>query len=276
MQTLVPSLVRPDELSAAMALNSLPMTTARALGPTAGAATAAGLGPSTAFTLAAGANFFFAVQLLRLRPLHKGTSRKPDADYRIRTGFRLVQRDRVLIALIVATAAIGVGADPAITLTPAIAEQAHGGSSLVGWLASALGVGAALAFFVYAPLVRTVGQHLTLQAGLILMVAGLVLAAFSPGPALSLLSFGVAGVGMSFAFTASTTELQVRVPEEFRGRVMAIWYMTFLGSRPVAAACNGGIADGLGLRFALCATAAMVFAAAAMCWAVGLGGRERI
>ena len=51
MQSIVPLLIRDGELATAMALNSIPMTVGRILGPAAGAYLAAHLGPATAFTV---------------------------------------------------------------------------------------------------------------------------------------------------------------------------------------------------------------------------------
>ncbi|MFP4148655.1 MAG: hypothetical protein ACLFV0_04120, partial [Nitriliruptoraceae bacterium] len=60
-----------------------------------------------------------------------------------------------------------------------------------------------------------------------------------------------------------STQLQARLPDELRGRVMALWSVAFLGSRPLAAAANGALADltspavamlGVGVLVALTAT----------------------
>jgi MFS family permease len=57
------------------------------------------------------------------------------------------------------------------------------------------------------------------------------------------LSLGLAGVGMALSLTGFTTAVQQRVPDALRGRVMAIWSVAFLGSRPLAATLTGGVSD---------------------------------
>ena len=75
-------------------------------------------------------------------------------------------------------------------------------------------------------------------------------------PAVAIAGLALSGVGFSFAITGLTTQLYARVPDEFRGRMMALWSVAFLGSRPIAAAVNGAIADAttVGLAFLGAAT----------------------
>lgn len=78
MQSIVPTLIRAGELPTAMALNSIPMTIGRIIGPAAGAALAAHTGPATAFAVSAVLHLVFAVFLLAVRfPLHPNAVRAP-------------------------------------------------------------------------------------------------------------------------------------------------------------------------------------------------------
>jgi hypothetical protein len=43
--------------------------------------------------------------------------------------------------------------------------------------------------------------------------------------------------------TTTNSNLQHRLDENMRGRVMALWSMAFLGSRPIAALIDGAVAD---------------------------------
>ncbi|MQA07998.1 MAG: MFS transporter [Pseudonocardiaceae bacterium] len=263
-QSIVPSLIRPGEMAAAMALNSVPMTLARAAGPALGAATATQLGPGPAFAIAASGNFLFGIIVfaMRIRRDHEHSS---DTDFSVRASLRHLRTDPPLALLLLGIAAIGIGADPTLTLTPAIAASLGGGSSVVGWLASAFGIGAGVGFLVFAPLHRLLTLSRLSSGGLLIMAAGLLALAASPSLVLALISFGVSGAGMTVAFTSITTQIQNRSPDALRGRIMALWFVGFLGSRPLAAGLNGFLADVLSIAAALLVTAGITLVAAFLC-----------
>jgi hypothetical protein len=63
---------------------------------------------------------------------------------------------------------------------------------------------------------------------------------------------------MTFALNSFTTLVQADVPDALRGRVMALWSMAFLGSRPVTAFVSGSATDLLGVRVSLVASALVI------------------
>jgi MFS family permease len=261
MHALLPSLVRREELATAVALSVVPFTIARAAGPALGALVAAAAGPGTAFAIAAAGNFAFAALLSRLR-IGARSGNGGGADRRIRAGVRYLAEDRALVLLLVGVVAVGVGADPIVTLTPAMSAGFGSGSTLVGVMASSFGVGAALALIVLGWLRRRLGLPRLGTSGLTLLALSTAGAAVSPQPGLVIVAFGIAGAGMAMAVTGLSTQMQLRLPEGLRGRIMALWSVAFVGSRPVAAAVNGGIADATTPSIALFVVAGVVMTAA--------------
>lgn len=255
MESAVPSMVRPSEVAAVVALNSVPLTLGRAAGPALGALLAVMSGPALAFSVAAATQLVFAVILAKVV---RETGRTAPSDASIRGGLRYVRTDPALVALLVGTAAVGIGADPAITLAPSFAESLGGGSQLAGTLASSFGVGAASAFLVLGWCSRRFGVERLAGGGLLLIAMGLVALACSPQEMPALLALGVAGAGMTLALTSVTTLIQHRAPEELRGRIMALWAMAFLGCRPLAAAMSGSVADLTSATVAALGAAAVV------------------
>lgn len=83
--------------------------------------------------------------------------------------------------------------------------------------------------------------------------------------AVALVAFGLSGVGMTLAFTSITTQIQNRSPDALRGRIMALWFVGFLGARPFAAGLNGFVADAVNVSVALAVTALLVTLAAYLC-----------
>jgi MFS family permease len=261
MHALLPALVRREELATAVALSNIPFTLARAGGPAVGAFVAVSMGPAAAFAIAAVSNLLFALLMVRL-PIRTRAARAAGAGISVWGGFRHLRVDPTLITLLIAMAAVGIGADPAITLAPPISASLGQGAELVGVFASSFGVGSGIAFTVLSPLRGWLGLARLSSFGLSLMAAGTLALVVSSTPLLVMLAFGVTGAGMTFALTSLSTQMQERLPDEVRGRVMALWSVAFLGSRPFAAGINGAIADLVSVDAALVMVAILVLLAA--------------
>lgn len=256
MNALLPALVRPKELSSAVALGSLPMTVARSAGPALGALIVATAGPATAFAIGALLNVVFVaiIAVIHIRDV----PRRPSSDTSVRAGWRYLRGDLPMSALMLGVVTIGLGADPVITLTPAIADQLAQPSSFVGTLASAFGIGAALGFLSLSRMQVWFGLPRLGVTGLLSLSFGMAALALAPTPLLAILALGIGGVGMAFALSSLTTMIQQRVPEELRGRVMALWGVAFLGSRPIAAGATGALTDATSVAVSLAAVAAVL------------------
>jgi MFS family permease len=262
MQALVPALVEEADLDQAIALNSITFNLARAIGPALGAVALVTLGAAAAFGLNAATYCVLILALLMIRP-REVERRSTGGDGSVREGLRYVRSEPGLVVLLIGVTALGFGTDPVNTLTPAMAEILGGGDALVGWMVSAFGIGAALMAFGVGSLRQRFALGPMGVVGLGVLAAGLFLFAASPVVAVALAALAIAGVGFLIALTALTTELQRRVPEALLGRVMALWTVAFLGSRPVAALFDGAIGDAFGPRRAItlaaCLTAAVAF-----------------
>jgi predicted MFS family arabinose efflux permease len=262
MQALVPALVEPDDLEQAIALNAITFNVARAIGPAVGATALAALGAAATFGLNAASYVILIVALLLVRPRAVVRDRER-GDGSVREGLRYVRSEPALVVLLIGVAALGFGTDPVITLAPAMARVLGGGTPAVGWMASAFGIGAALMAFGIGTVRKWVSLPRLAVGGLILLSVGLVGWAASPNVVTGVGLLVFAGAGFLMALTGLTTELQRRVPEQFLGRVMALWSVAFLGSRPAAALLDGVLGDTFGPRVGL-ATAAAITGGAAL------------
>lgn len=246
---LVPSLAEPEELAALIAVDTAPFTLARAIGPALGALMLTQAGPAVAFAVAATTHAVLAstVALVRLRP----KARTPSTDRSATAAIRHLRVDPVVGLLLVAVVAIGLGVDPVVTLTPPLAAHFGYGAGLVAAMASAFGLGAASTPFLVGSVHRRLGVTRTGGLGVGILTASLFALAASPMAAAALVVLFVGGCGMMLGVTSLTTQLQQRIPENLRGRIMALWGIAFVGSRPLAAALNGIVADRYSARVAL-------------------------
>ena len=185
--------------------------------------------------------------VIRARPREGDAGR----DRSIRAGLRYVRREPGLLLLLGGVMAAGFSVDPMITLAPALAIEVGGGDTLAAVLVSGFGVAAVPAATVSGRLQRSLGSLAVATGGCATIAAGLLLAALSPAVWVAVGGFGLTGVGFVLALTSFTSVIQRRVPDELRGRVMALWSVAFLGNRPIAALIDGAAADRFGPRWAM-------------------------
>jgi MFS family permease len=243
-QALVPALVPAVDLDQAVALNSVTYNLARAVGPAIGAAILVTWGAGAAFGVNALSYLVLVAGLLLIRP--RQVSRPARSSMWV--GFRHLRTDPTMAFLLVGITALGFGVDPVLTLTPALAQKLtdttfSNPDGLVGFLISAFGAGAVIGTLLVGRVRVRWGHMPVAAAGLALLAAGILGLAFAPLAWVALGCLVLAGIGFLFGVTCLTSLMHIRIPEEIRGRIMALWGVAFLGSRPVAAFLDGAVAD---------------------------------
>lgn len=138
------------------------------------------------------------------------------------------------------------------SLMPWFASQRfHGDSRTLGLLYSSAGLGAVCGMLYLAS--RTNIRGLFKVIGWSAGVASITLIAFSFAPSLwlALPMLFISAMCMMLTAASTNTVLQSIVPDELRGRVAALYVMSFLGMSPVGSLCSGWLADWMGSQFAL-------------------------
>ena len=240
MNALIPSLVEFDDLEDAIALNSMSFTLARAIGPALAGLVVAALGAVWAFGVNAVTFFPLIAVLLFIRPR---AVERASGDGSVRAGFAYVRERKVMLWLVLATLTVGWAGDPPNTLSPAYADMFGRDETFVGLQVAAFGAGAALMSLAVGRVRARLGLVKTAKAGLVLLGIGLVGYSAAPHEVVVLAGLFVAGSGFLLGVTATNSNLQRRLDENMRGRVMALWSMAFLGSRPLAGIIDGAVAD---------------------------------
>ena len=268
-QALIASLVEPQSLPTAVALNSMTYNLARAIGPALGAASVEYLGIPASFLLNSLSYLVFIAALLVIRPRAQETA--PREGSRLRDAFGLLRADPRLLAFLIVVAAVGFASDPVNTLAPAFAHAFGRKDTVAGFIIGAFGAGAVTAALLVAG--RVAGSRRRMAITLSLLGGGVIAFALSPWLPLAFVFLFVAGFGYLASNTSATTRLQLGVSEAQRGRMMALWGVAFLGLRPLASLADGAIASAAGVRAAGVILAVPALAGAALL--VLVGHRER-
>jgi MFS family permease len=269
-QTFVVEMVTDRaDLPNAIALNSSMVNASRIIGPSVGGIMIAAVGEGWCFAFDAVSYLAVIASLLAMR-FEKFSP--PAANTRmldeLRTGFRYVTRfppvrDSLLLLALVATMGM-----PYNVLMPAIAASVlHGGPHTLGYLMTAVGVGALGGAFYLASRRSVLGLGLVMVTATATFGIGLIAFSFSRVLWLSLLLLPFVGAGMMVVMASTNTILQTIVEDDMRGRVMSFYTMAFLGTAPLGSLLAGFAADHIGptntvtLGGVACALAAVVFAA---------------
>ena len=261
-QAIIPALVAPDDLEEAVSLQALSFNLARGIGPVAGALLLGGLGAAATFLISTASFIVLVVVLVFVKP--RVLVRSETAGRSVVDGLRYVRRDPALVLLLATLPLLAVAVDPVITLTPALADDMGGDETLVGILATAFGAGSIVAIAMLSRARRRWGTERLGVGGFTVLGIGMMLAGLADTVAPAVVWLAVAGLGFLAAITAVTSQIQRLVLEDYRGRVMALWTLAFLGSRPVAALFNGGLADATSVSVALLCAGMLAFAGAVL------------
>lgn len=166
--------------------------------------------------------------------------------------------------------AVGLFATPYVPLMPSIvADFFDGQSSTLGALMSAAGIGAFVSA-TYLSLQPGYGRQIRLLS-LAPLVVGLVIMAFAWSRLfpVSVLLLAALGASALISVNATNALLQQSVPDAWRGRVIALYSMSFAGTAPIGGLLAGILAERIGLTATLTLNGALIVAA-------GLFGRWRL
>ena len=182
-------------------------------------------------------------------------------------GFRFVARTAPVRELLGLLGAVSLFGAPYAVLMPIFSDQVlHHGASALGLLMGSTGVGALLAAFSLAARTRLRGLGRWVAVSTIAFGASLALFGLSRSFWLSALLLVPVGYSMMIEMAASNTLIQAMVPDNLRGRVMAVYSMMFMGMAPIGALIAGSLAQRLGaprtvmIGGAICMIGGSVFA----------------
>lgn len=265
-QAFTIELVGREELVNAVGLNSMQFNAARVIGPAVAGVLIAHLGFALALYLNALSFLAVIVGLLLMDP-SAFRSVPPRSEghirQRLREGLSYSRRTPDVLLILIVVAAIGTFGFNFNVMLPLIAGFVlHTDAAGFGALTSVLGVGSLVAAINTAYARRITTRRLLLAAGGFSILLGAV--ALSPIFVLSaglLAALGFAGI--TFATTANTL-IQLKVPDELRGRVMGLYMLLFAGTTPIGGLLIGTVSDAVGVPAAL-------LLCAGLC-AVGIGG----
>ena len=247
-QAFIVDMVGREDLMNAIALNSSMFNGARVIGPAVAGILVAKIGEGWCF--AANSISYIAVLtgllLMRVPRFEPPPTRKSAVENMIE-GFRFVKQTSPIKTLLLMLGLVSLVGMPYAVLMPIFADQIlHGGARGLGMLMGSTGVGALIGALTLAAKqgLKGLGKWVATTS----MCFGVALIAFSWSRTLwlSMLLLVPVGFMLMVQMASSNTLIQSMVPDQLRGRVMAVYSMMFMGMAPFGAFFAGAIAHNIG------------------------------
>lgn len=244
-QAFVNELVDRKDLTNAIALNSTMFNVGTATGPAIAGVTYALFGPAWCFTINAVSfiGVIIALKKMKLSVVVRKTSSMSSFE-QLKEGIQYVIKQRVIRTIIMMVGIVSVFGISFTTLLPAWAVKILGGDATTnGLLQSARGLGALTSALFIASLGRFNYKGKLLTIGSLLFPVLMLIFSFINWLPLSLLVLVGIGSSLILTFNIANALVQTLVPDNLRGRVMAVYTFTFFGFIPIGALLMGTIAE---------------------------------
>jgi MFS family permease len=262
-QSLIIHMTSKDDLLNAISLNSALFNSARVIGPAVAGLVVAAVGEGICFLLNA-VSFLaviFSLLAMRLPPFVREVKDSPWSH--LVDGFRYAYRHRQVRGVLWMMAATTIGGMPAVVLMPFFADDIfHKGSLGLGLLMGAMGVGAVIGTLVLAGNMKVAGLPRVIAYSAASSGICFLMFASSTWFYLSLLIMPLIGFSTMRQMAAANTLIQSLIPDEYRGRIMALYAMTVVGLGPFGSLAAGAMAHHYGARITVMAGASIYIMAA--------------
>jgi len=268
-QAIVPELVPPKALQQAVALNSLGVNIARAIGPALGGVIIAASGPAAVFAVNALSVVGVIIVLFRwhraVPDRHLPTEHMVGA---MRAGLRYAMRAPELQVVLIRSVGFFLFASGLWALLPIIARRDLGlGPAGYGGLLTFMGLGAIGGAMLMPRLRGYMGANaITLAASILLAaaMAALSLASSFWTASAALFIAGLAWIAMMASLNGGA---QATSPGWVKARALAIYLLVFQGSMAGGSALWGSVASRIGVPSTLLVAAALLaLAGLALAW----------
>src|SRR6266704_1769555 len=265
LSALVPELVKREEIQGAIAIDRAVFHGSRLVGPAIAGLFVSVLGAAAACFSHAISFVALIVAIMSLPPRRRGTEEEEEKRASgIKEGFRYVAKDKPSLAMVGLIATTTVFIFPIITVMMPlyVRNVLHLGPDSLGYLMAASAIGSVVGALFLLSIPRQKRVPIMMLNVCVVACAIFIL---SRGP-----SFYVAtavlilnSLGLAMNFGLANTIVQERAPDYLRGRVSAVFMLSFVGLMPVAGLGITGLSDLIGMRTAL-AIAAVCYAAIAL------------
>ncbi len=252
-QAFVAELVNKEQLSSAIALNSGTFNAARVIGPGIAGLLIGMIGIGGAF-IVNGLSFIGVLIALRLLHLEDKLAeyRPMGALKAIGEGIRYSAGHPVISMFLVMAGFISIFGWSFTTVIPLLAKNKfHLDATGLGYLYSSIGLGSLSAAILVGTFSSRIKPVLYIAGGSCVFSISIVLFTFTGNSSIAMFLLFFSGFGLLSQAATINTTIQTMVRPEFRGRVMSLYVLMFLGMTPIGNLQVGWVSEHLGVAFAI-------------------------
>lgn len=250
--SFVPDMITDrEDLGNAIALNSSLYNLARFVGPPIGGLLIAAVGEGWCFFIN-GVSFLAVLAcLFAMKVKVSAVRRKRDSVIKeLREGIHYAFSEKPLRYLLILVGMSSFFGLPFQALLPVFAADVlQGDSQLLGLLTGALGLGALSGAFYLAARKNVHTIPVTIFRTALLFAAGLGIFALSPIKLVSFITMAITGFGMIVHFNSTNAIIQTIADDDKRGRVVALYSLSFMGITPLGSLAAGWISEFIGVPY---------------------------
>lgn len=262
-QAFVNEMVESEKVPSAIALNAGIFNAARVVGPSVAGILIAIVGVGGAFILN-GISYIAAiiVQFLIMPKIQK-VRVHPHPFRAIKDGLSYTVNHPMIRSLLILTAVVSVFGWSYTTIMPVIAKNVfHMGAAGLGYLYAASGLGALVATVAVSSLSEKISSTKFIIGGNILFALAMIGFSFASNIWVAYLFLFIGGSGLLSSFSVINARIQHLVEPEFRGRVLSVYLLAFVGLFPVGNFQVGLLTEHFGAQVAIRIGAIIVLIAA--------------
>lgn len=261
-QAFVSDLVTKEQLPSAIALNSGIFNAGRVIGPGFAGILIALVGTGGAFIINGISYVALIIALFFLKIKEKRPVKNVNPIQAIKDGINYSLAHPIIKVLLLFTAMVSIFGWSYTTIMPIIARNTfHVDAKGLGYLYSATGLGSLLATLMIGIYSKKVSAVIFIIGGNILFGTSLILFASTHTMTLALILLFFTGLGLLSMAAMMNTTIQGMVKNEFRGRVMSLYILMFMGLSPIGNFEIGLLTENFGIPKAITINAVIILLA---------------
>ena len=253
LSALVPELVKREQIATAVALDRSVFHGARLVGPSVAGLLVAWYGAASAFFANAISFFALIIALISLPARVAGTAEEEEQRRSgFKEGLRYVRHDRTILSMIALIALTTIFVFPflSVMLPLYVRNILKLGPDKMGLLMAISGTGS---LFGSLGLLSVARDHRFRFMTCAVSFVAVALFAMSQSRSflITAIAMGTLAIALSLNFGLAGTIVQERAPAPLRGRISAVFGLSFFGLMPIAGLLTTSLADVIGIPSAL-------------------------